>query len=100
MKDIEKLFSCYNVTEQMKKNIPKKVIERIVKRELSRGIACVIQDNMDELPINRETRTTKDCFVEEHRISFYIISADELHRLQDIEHEHYRTYGNALRGVI
>jgi hypothetical protein len=85
MKDIEKLSFNYTVTNEMKIKVPEKEIKAIIKRELSYSAAKFIFEHLNELPIKQEVIEGVRDMTQDHRISFYMISADELKRLKEIE---------------
>lgn len=98
MRDIERLSFTYDVRQNMQKILPKEQLEEIIKHELMRQIAKFINNNLDDLPIEktvikREGGPSIEP-TEEHRISFYIISKEELRRLEANDK------GYTLRGEI
>ena len=85
MNCVEKLSFTYCVKQETKLYLPNKFVKDMVESELACKIANFILENIDDLPIEYEFRTQSDTRVDEHRLSFYIISEKELERLEDIE---------------
>jgi hypothetical protein len=93
MKDIEKIAFSYDVTLKMKMEIPEKDMERIIKREMAHGIGNCIVNNLDKLPVLHEAIEIVEIPATEHKISFYMISAEELKRLKEMEKYYFSMHG-------
>ena len=89
MKDIEKVSFSYGVTLHMKKDMSPTDIENIVGRGLARGIGKCIIENSEGLPVKKEVIKREETTMTEHRISFYIISAERLKQYQEIERKYF-----------
>lgn len=86
-KHIERVYSTHVVSGSDKMKIPKDVLDKIVKNQLAQGIANLIVDGLDNLPISYtiEYDDITNSPAERHAIKMNLISDDELKRLKKVE---------------
>ena len=84
-KELEQISSRMFISMQDILHMPKEELQEIVNRQLVRGLAEVIIDEMETLPVTYIKETEVNTGGEVHKIRINIISDEELKRLHSIE---------------